>query len=121
MRRRFIIVSWAALAASTAARAEDKPAIIADMDHYIDDPRGAGTYRALAGLGDPDFGRRDVSTGEGWEQEDADRKLFDLDYGGACREAYALKTYREHVARLGEKSPYVAQWLKVQRAVFSVC
>src|SRR6185369_4212921 len=121
MRWRWIVMPFVALVASTASRAQEKPAIVADMDHYIEDPRGAGTYRALAGLGDPDFGRRDASDGESWEQQESDRKLFDLDYAGDCREAYALKTYRERVSRFGEKHPYVAQWLKVQRAVFSVC
>ncbi len=121
MRRRWIVMSFAAVVASTASRAEEKPAIIADMDHYIGDPRGPGTYRALAGLGDPNFGRRDANDGQSWEQEESARKLFDLDYGGDCRQAYALKTYRERVSRLGPRHPYVAQWLKVQRAVFSPC
>jgi len=103
MRWRWIVMPFVALVASTASRAQEKPAIVADMDHYIEDPRGAGTYRALAGLGDPDFGRRDASDGESWEQQESDRKLFDLDYAGDCREAYALKTYRERVSRFGDK------------------
>jgi hypothetical protein len=114
-------VSLAVFAASTVANADETPPLIADMDRYIEDPRGAGTYRALAGLGDPYFGNPVASDGESWEQQEADRKLFDLDYGGNCRPAYALKTYRERASRLGENHPYVAQWLKVQRGVFSVC
>ena len=121
MRWRLIIVAVPALAAAPVFAAGDTPPLIADMDRYIQDPRGPGTYRALARMGDPEFGRAGSNEPASWELEHSARKLFGLDYGGDCRTDYAMKTYRERAVRLGAGHRYVDRWVKVQSAVFSAC
>lgn len=120
MRLRFALMALAATAMSSGSAAQDPSKVAAAMDQYIDNPRGPGTYRALAGLGDPAF-RASNESGNEWEDGEKARSLFEIDWGGDCRTDYALKTYRERLRRLGPNHPYVAQWVKVQRAVFSAC
>nr|NUR38233.1 hypothetical protein [Sphingomonas sp.] len=125
MRRGGVILAGAALVALTGSAGAETPSGTIDvahqMDRYVGDPRGPGTYRALAGLGDPSFEPESRDSSRSWQQTDSDQELFGLDYSGDCRPVYALKSYRERVTRLGEHHPYVTQWLKVQRAVFSPC
>ena len=118
--------SWAGVICTllmVAAPASAAPTIniASQMDRYADHPRAPGTYRALAGLGDPEFRPEESNGSYSWQEQESARTLFDVDWGGGCRTDYAHKTYRERVTRLGEHHRYVAQWLKVQRAVFTAC
>lgn len=101
------------------------------IDHYRERPRQPGTYRALAGLGDPDRPEDGNYTGT---YTDADRALLarilpdqnvraDWWYPqpGDCRVDYAMDVARQRIARLGDSHPYVARWFEAQRAVFSAC
>jgi hypothetical protein len=95
------------------------------MDRYVENPRAPGTYRALAGLGDPDFMAESPGQPSNWQaaydEQQSAQTLFGIESYGDCRAGYAMKTYRERSARLGAGSAYVDQWLKVQRAVFTAC
>ena len=102
------------------------------IDHYFANPREPGTYRALAGRGDPDVG----GWSEGYEPiPERQRRLLAAMLGseapvdgrywypqaGMCRTDYALSVAERRADRFGEDHPYVRQWLRVQRAVFAPC
>src|SRR5215213_2926691 len=120
MRWGLISIGLAVLAASASAT-EDRSALISAMDRYVQNPRAPGTYRALAGLGDPDFGSASTDDFGGWEDRRTAGTLFNVESYGDCRTEYATKIHRERVARLGAGHRYVEQWLRAQRAVFSAC
>jgi hypothetical protein len=134
------------------AVARRTPAQVAErIDRYFREPRGAPTYRALAGLGDPDVEPAEASVyyRQFTPQQralltemlpdrpgpDGPRAAFaelfpdqppaENDYWfpdfGACRVDHALRTAEQRVARLGRDHPYVGQWLRAQRAVFGLC
>ncbi len=111
------------LGSSLAAAAAPAINIADQMDRYAENPRGPSTYRALAGLGDPNFVPESSAPTDGpsrWDEQTNARNLFDVGWG-ECRTDYAMKTYRARVAQLGAGNRYVDQWLRVQRAVFSAC
>ena len=120
MRWGLFTIGVAALAASAAA-ADDRSALISAMDNYVQNSRAPGTYRALANLGDPDFGSASTDDFGRWEEQRTAGSLFGVESYGDCRTDYAMKTYRERSARLGAGHRYVGQWLRAQRAVFSAC
>ncbi|HYC95378.1 MAG TPA: hypothetical protein VEB39_06735 [Sphingomicrobium sp.] len=93
--------------------------IAAQIDRYLQAPRSAATYRALAGMGDPDFLVDRADWYSSWDSP----MLQALDMKGytQCRWSYSDQVYKARVARFGEQHPYVRQWLDVQRAVFSRC
>lgn len=106
--------------------------IVTAIDHYFTNPREPGTYRALAGMGDPDLG----GWSEGYEPMPerqqrllaamlADPRPIDRDFWyprpGMCRTEYALSVAEARAERFGDDHPYVRQWLRVQRAVFAPC
>lgn len=117
---------------ATPGAAQTAPDAAAErIDHYRDRPRQPGTYRALAGLGDPDGPEDGTYMGT---YTDADRALLArilpdqnvraewwYPQPGDCRTDYALDIARQRIARLGENHPYVARWFEVQRAAFSAC
>ncbi|HYI39510.1 MAG TPA: hypothetical protein VE053_04240 [Allosphingosinicella sp.] len=106
------------------------------MDEYFGKPRGAATYRALAGLGDPgiepfDYYKVEYANGE--DEQALMQRMLPVDsteLGGStyswiekgeCRPGYALQTARARIARLGAAHPYVGHWFDTQRAAFSAC
>ncbi|HEX8625739.1 MAG TPA: hypothetical protein VF782_11765 [Allosphingosinicella sp.] len=124
----------AAQPAAGACLAPDK--VVERMDEYFSNPRGAATYRALAGLGDPRIDQFEYRDLRFWYQDD-DRPLLErmlpvdsTEMGGShyrwietgeCRPGYALQTARARIARLGSDHPYVRHWFEAQRATFSAC
>jgi hypothetical protein len=124
----------AAQPAAAACLPPDK--VVERMDEYFDKPRGAATYRALSGLGDPriepfEYYDARFSSKEG-DQPLLERMLpvDSTEMGGShyswietgeCRPGYALQTARARIARLGSDHPYVRHWFAVQRAAFSAC
>lgn len=110
--------------------------IVERMDEYFSKPRGAATYRALAGLGDPgiepfEYYKTHYPNGED-EQALMQRMLpaDSTEMGGShyswietgeCRPGYALQTARARIARLGSDHPYVRHWFAAQRAAFTAC
>ncbi|MEA3041609.1 MAG: hypothetical protein QOC65_1098, partial [Sphingomonadales bacterium] len=122
-----------AVAAPAAAQPASLTAeqVAAQIDHYRFSPRDPDTYRALAGLGDPA-----LPPGiESYAIPQAARALLarmlpdqlpiDADYWyprpGVCRTDYALSVAEARVARFGANHPYVEQWMRAQRAVFTPC
>jgi len=126
-----------AVLAAQAAPAAGQPAaptpeqVAERIDHYRFHPREPDTYRALAGLGDPAL----PPEVESYATPPADRALLarmlpnqepiDADYWyprpGVCRTDYALSVAQARVARFGANHPYVEQWMRAQRAVFTPC
>ncbi len=104
--------------------------IIEKLDGYFGDPNGPDTYRALSGMGAPDFNRspRNTRFYNGGDAETAlALQLFARDAGAgyldpnACRADYAVQVLKARIAQLGADHPYVRQWIATQRAVFSAC
>ena len=92
--------------------------IAGEIDRYLQSPRSAATYRALANMGDPAFLAEDRPYESSWDSpllEALDMKWTD------CRWAYSDQVYRKRLRQFGANHPYVGQWLGVQRAVFSRC
>jgi hypothetical protein len=125
-----LLLAAPASAASRAPRLT--PAQVAErIDAYRTGARLPGTYRALAGLGDPRVANRRDPYDLSDERFRLQRLLLPetqvagdhLRAGeeGECRPDYAIETLRARIARLGEQHPYVRQWVAVQRAVFSAC
>lgn len=122
------------------AEAARTPTQVAErIDHYRAEPRDPGTYRALAGLGDPQQApdhlrdiyhdyyyyadspqRRAMLAAMVPDQMPLSSEFWHLERG-TCRIAYAARTGEARIARFGASHPYVRQWLRVQRAVFSTC
>ncbi|MEO5773092.1 MAG: hypothetical protein ABIQ32_03105 [Sphingomicrobium sp.] len=106
----------------TEARAQEAPSqqarIAQEIDKYLNAPRSAATYRALARMGDPTF----FAPGPEYrsEYDSPLLKALDLPFT-SCRWSYSDQVYRARIQRLGENHPYVRQWLRVQKAVFSRC
>ncbi len=92
--------------------------IAAEIDKYLQAPRSAATYRALANMGDPSFMTEVPADRYGFESPLL--TALDMSYTN-CRWRYSDEVYRKRLARLGERHPYIRQWLDVQRAVFSRC
>jgi hypothetical protein len=129
-----LVAACPAAGACGAADAARTPVqVAARIDQYRFAPRAPGTFRALAGRGDP----ADIPTGEftfaqippgqrgliarmlpGQEPLDGD---YWSPSPGDCRIDHAVSVASARVARFGENHPYVAQWLRVQRAVFTAC
>jgi hypothetical protein len=110
--------------------------IVERMDEYFSKPRGAATYRALAGLGDPriePITYYESPYPKGEEETALMQRMLPVDnteMGGShyswietgeCRPAYAVQTARARIARLGPEHPYVRHWFAAQRAAFSAC
>ncbi|MEA3015511.1 MAG: hypothetical protein QOI38_233 [Sphingomonadales bacterium] len=100
------------------------------IDHYRFNPREPDTYRALAGLGDPALppGTGSFATSQAGEALLArmlpnQQPIDDYWYPrpGVCRTDYALSVAQARVARFGANHPYVEQWLRAQRVVFTPC
>jgi len=103
------------------------------IDRYRFDSRSPGTYRALAGLSDPDF--RIADDPFGYRIPRARRELLaamltrvegiDAEYWspspGECRIDYALSVAEARAQRFGRDHSYVRQWLRTQRDVFAAC
>lgn len=127
------LLLWVALPARAQEAASPPPDPLAErIDRYRDRPRAPGTWRALAGLGDPD--RPDSQSYHYSSFSDADRAILarilpDQDVRpdwwypqvGDCRVDYAIQVARARIARFGGTHPYVEQWARTQRAVFSAC
>jgi hypothetical protein len=135
---RFLVFVFTPHSACAAALPEIDPLIEVEsrIDHYFADPRSAETFRALSGMGlpagataldsYPDSRWMSAST----EDKDLLQRLFPHlnisnqywypDFGG-CRAEAPLQQFKERLARLGAQHPYIAQWLRVERAVLSVC
>lgn len=125
----------AALPVRAQETASPPPDPVAErIDRYRFAPRAIGTYRSLAGMGDPmaeandgSYFYRSYSQDErGWlRQMLPDQASTDASYWyprpGDCRIDHALDTVNALAARIGRDHPYVAQWLRVQRAVFGAC
>ena len=117
-----------ALADCPPAVAARSPAEVAQrIDRY--DGRSPETYRALTGLGDPPV-EADEADRSVWYLDQHDRALVARMIPGSepdrwhlheCRTDHALNLFKARIAALGETHPYVEQWLRAQRAVFSVC
>lgn len=122
--------------AASPAEADSRQQIESRLDHYFAEPRSPETFRALSGMGLPAGAAaldsypdaRWMSTGT------ADRELLvrlfpNLDITnqywypdfGACRAEAPLQQLKDRLTRLGTRHPYVAQWLRMERAVLSVC
>ncbi len=106
------------------------------MDEYFEKPRGAATYRALAGLGDPGIEPFEYHRTQYPNDEDETALMQRMlpsdstEMGGSryswietgeCRPRYALQTARARIAGLGADHPYVRNWFAAQRAAFSAC
>jgi hypothetical protein len=102
------------------------------IDRYRFNPRAPGTYRALAGLGDPDADSAPEPSEPVSSRQRSllarmlpDQRPIDSEYWwanpGECRIDYALRVAEARAARLGASHPYIDQWLRTQRAVFSAC
>ena len=119
-----------------AASADPAQDIENRIDHYFGEPRSPETFRALSGMGLPAGAKpADTESFSHWWSADADEKdllksLFpSLDMSqaywypdfGDCRPEAPLQQLKERRALLGADHPYVAQWLRVERAVLSVC
>ena len=137
MTIRALFTGWLGLLATGAfaqAPAPMTPAQVAErIDRYRFDSRSPGTYRALAGLGDPDYRiayddssynvpapRRALLAAMLPDQEGMEREYWSPTEG-RCRIDYALSVAEARIARLGRDHPYVRQWLRAQRAVFTHC
>jgi hypothetical protein len=106
------------------------------IDHYFAEPRSPETFRALSGVGlpagattldsYPDGRWMSASTGD---KELLQRLFPHLDISnqywypgfGGCRAEAPLQQFKDRVARLGAAHPYIAQWLRAERAVLSAC
>ncbi len=118
-------------AAATTVHA--KPQTIADrLNHYFDNPDEPETFRALASEGDPKIEPEDMWSSRFAEPaQRPDHNLFlelfpdvpdeDSYELNGCRPDYAVETLRRRIALLGERHPYVRQWIETQKAVFSRC
>jgi hypothetical protein len=106
-----------------AAPAPDK--VVERLDYYFANPNAPETYRALAGLGDPQIARLDSYEASSEASELAKRYFpavrESVDAVSSCRVDYALKTLQARIAALGETHPYVRRWIEVQQAVFRSC
>jgi hypothetical protein len=125
----------AAIPVPAQQTASSTPDPIAErIDRYRFAPRSVGTYRALAGLGDPmaesndgSYFYRSYSPDErAWLRQmlpgqSSTEASYWYPRPGDCRIDHALDTIKARVARLGRDHPYFAQWLRVQRAVFGAC
>lgn len=118
---RLAIAAMLALGGSPASAEEPAdPArqIAAQIDVYLQNPRSAGTYRALANMGDPAFLADDQPYHSSWDSPLL--TALDMSYTD-CRWRYSDEIYRKRRQEFGENHPYVRQWLKVQGAAFSRC
>ena len=123
MRAVGLLMIGAALACSPAAaqdwaRTSPQSQIAGEIDKYLEAPRSAATYRALSNMGDPTFMAGGRPFRGDWDS--ALLKALDVPFT-RCRWSYSDQVYRARIARLGGDHPYVRQWLKVQKAVFSRC
>lgn len=141
-RFHFSLIAACLIAAHDTALADCPPAVAArsaedigsKIDHYWLDPRAPETYRAQAGMGDPSV-EADDHDGHYWnasgprraliarmlpDQSNPEEQYFYAQPGN-CRIDYALEIAEARIAGLGANHPYVAQWMRVQRAVFSAC
>lgn len=110
------------------------------MDDYSESPRSPGTYRALAGLGDPRIAAYpELYPGQvspfPAEMEWRERKaliarmlleqhpdpVYWLADEGHCRLDHPVRLARARIAALGAGHPYVRQWFAMQKAVFEAC
>jgi hypothetical protein len=106
------------------------------IDHYFADPRSPETFRALSGMGLPaGAAALDSYPDARWMSASiTDRELLQqlfpkLDISnqywypdfGACRAEAPLQQLKDLLTRLGAQHPYIAQWLRTERAVLSVC
>jgi hypothetical protein len=104
------------------------------MDRYFSVPRSPETFRALSGMGLPagataksdDQVSRWLSAGA--EEKELLHSLFPgIDVSGsyadfgACRLEAPMQQFKARVTQWGAQHPYVAQWVRVEQAVLSVC
>jgi hypothetical protein len=124
--------------ACAAASSEIDPVqhIESRIDHYFTEPRSPETFRALSGMGLPAGATAlDSYPDARWmSASTADRELLQRlfphldisnqywypDFGG-CRAEAPLQQFKDRLARVGADHPYIAQWLRAERAVLSVC
>ena len=122
MRARILICLVLSVISLPAWAANPSP-LTAAMDAYFNNPRSPGTFRALAGEGDPLFGQYPLSYSDGYLSNDqfaADVGLKDQ-FAENCRLDYARRTYAKRLSQLGRNHPYLRQWLVAQTAVFVNC
>lgn len=116
-----------------AIRARTPADVAMRLDHYRNAARQPGTYRALAGLGDPNLDgydgggpvyeltpRQRMLIGRMAPWLGASGQIYSYDQG-ECRLDHALRLGEERLTRLGPAHPYLAQWLLTQQTVFSAC
>lgn len=121
MTVRWVILACAALVASTQAAGAETPQVVQAMDAYFAKPRSPGTFRALAGLGDPLYASYPYFYDDPDWQDDAFHKDLDLNFGKNCRTDYTRKIYDQRLKQFGREHPYFRQWLSAQKAVFANC
>ena len=134
-------ISLLSLAAALSAQAPlHAQALDADAERSIAetafrDPQSPDVYRALSGMGDAHVGAVSDAFDEVYSTNDPKqvallKQLFPDDTssgdqfwvgGENCRLVQPLNVLRSRIATLGERSPYVQQWIRVQRAVFTAC
>ena len=116
---RLMVAALALLGSPLAAQqASQEERIAGEIDRFLQHPRSAETYRALANLGDPTFLGEGTPYHSSWDS--ALLKALEMNYTD-CRWRYSDEVYRKRLSRFGEAHPYVRRWLDVQRAVFSRC
>ena len=120
IRLRSLCFVVAALVAAPAFASNPSP-LIAAMDFYFHNPRAPGTFRALAGMGDPLFGSYAVDEDYS-DSPDEQLRNAGIDPGyDNCRADYALRVYNQRLRQLGREHPYFRQWARAQNAVFANC
>jgi hypothetical protein len=67
MRWRIVATMLAATASAPSWADDAGSRLTAAMDRYVENPRAPGTYRALAGLGDPDFMAESPGQPSNWQ------------------------------------------------------
>lgn len=126
----------AALIACAPARAQalDAEAGTSIAEAAFHDPQSPDVYRALTGMGDPHIGSMSGSFEGVFSTNDPKevallKQLFPADSssdnfwvgGENCRLDQPLITLRARISALGDRSAYIQQWIRVQRAVLSAC
>jgi hypothetical protein len=113
------------VAAETACDMEKATKLI---DYYAGAPFSARTWRVLKGLGDPQVDGGNI--GDRWSEENDFKEIaakaapnvpVPNSIGYECRIQYPLEVLKQRVKDLGEKHPYVEQWVRSQVAIFAAC
>ncbi|MDE2384984.1 MAG: hypothetical protein KGO53_10235 [Alphaproteobacteria bacterium] len=138
MLKRLPVLLISLFTAAGGSLAEEAPcppeklasAIDAFQSGYQTGPFSATAWRQLSGLGNPQLGDISGGFGHDWQESKnwkelvgklapGNQKLAEPAYD--CRLGYPLAVLKSRIAALGEKSPYITEWLKAQAVVFGAC